>query len=589
MTTDRVASEQSADDQARMEGMFVKEAVDEVFRAIKAGPFAVILIPAIVVAVMWSQIDTGILLLWLSLMVCVILIRYRLAGIYHSSDVTWENAQLWSDRFTLTSLGSGLLWASTPIIFFVENSISHQLFILTLVISLSIGSVLFGAYMPKGFYYFSIPTLSAVVGRLLLEGSVAYVSLSMLMLWYLLMSIALNKKMCGTIRSEMLLRYNSDAMTEALQVKTEEANQAALAKSRFLAAASHDLRQPLHSMTLLFDVLKEAESREERQRLLSKVDLSLVALRNLFDALLDVSRLDANEITAEMSHFDIDKLMKQLSEEFETEAKDKGLRLSFRNSCGAVVTDRLLLERIVRNLISNALFYTEKGGVLLTCRKRGEKILLQVWDSGIGIPEQDQEVIFDEFHQLNNARRNRSEGLGLGLAIVNRLCQLLDLPISVRSRVGRGSVFSIELPAGSESMVVAAEQGVQHSWDLAGRILLVVDDDCDVLDAMEELLTKWGCRVIVADTLEKAIAAVDRSGSLPDAFISDLRLSEVVTGVEALDVLRERYGRSIPGILITGDSIPDQAEFTESTGYQLLLKPVQPARLRTVIHQSLSE
>lgn len=198
-------------------------------------------------------------------------------------------------------------------------------------------------------------------------------------------------------------------------------------------------------------------------------------------------------------------------------------------------------------------------------------------------------MIFDEFHQLNNARRNRNEGLGLGLAIVKRLCDLLALPISVRSRVGRGSVFSIELPEGSESMVTEAEQGVQHSWDLAGRVLLVVDDDHDVLDAMEELLTKWGCRVIIAESLDDALTSVERSDSIPDVLISDLRLSDEMTGVEVLDSLRERYDNSIPGILITGDSIADQAEFIESTGYQLLLKPVQPARLRTVIHQSLSE
>jgi signal transduction histidine kinase len=371
--------------------------------------------------------------------------------------------------------------------------------------------------------------------------------------------------------------------------QSEGVRQAAMAKSRFLAAASHDLRQPLHALSLFVDILKDEKSASGRKRIFSQLDASLEAMRKLFDAMLDISRLDANAVLPEVTHFYLEDLVGSLVDEFSQAANDKKLLLKKRISCGVVVSDRMLLERILRNLIANAIRYTEKGGVLVTCRSRGDAVQIQIWDTGIGIAKEDWDEVFIEFRQLDNTQRDRNQGLGLGLAIVKRLCGLLKHPLELRSQPGRGSVFTLRIPTGDQGLVVVKEASIApHSWDLSGRRIAVIDDERDIRDAMRALLSKWGCEVIVAGSLTEAVQALREKAMTPELIVSDLRLRDGCTGVEAIEGLQAQFGASIPGILVTGETGSEQLMLAKDSGYKLLQKPVQPIRLRSVIQQHLS-
>ena len=237
-------------------------------------------------------------------------------------------------------------------------------------------------------------------------------------------------------------------------------------------------------------------------------------------------------------------------------------------------------------MVSNALRYTNSGGVLLSSRIRGDRILLQVWDTGVGIPEKSKDEIFIEFQQLHNNHRDREQGLGLGLALVRRLCDLLGHSLSLSSQVGRGSVFAVAITRGDPGLLSSNKTVASpHSWDLNGRRILVIDDESEILQAMQTLLLKWGCDVVVAESLTEAI---DKIEFIPELVLSDLRLRGDETGIQAIDGVREKFGDSIPGVLITGDTDPERIKLVKQSEYELLQKPVRPAQLRAVIHHNLS-
>ena len=253
-------------------------------------------------------------------------------------------------------------------------------------------------------------------------------------------------------------------------------------------------------------------------------------------------------------------------------------------------SDPLLLERVVRNLLSNAIRYTERGGVLIACRQRRDGVLLQVWDTGIGIPEERNAEVFEEFRQIDNPHRDRSRGLGLGLAIVRRLCALLGLPLTLRSRLGRGTVVSVLLPraerAGAAAAVPAPPQPV---WDMRSRIVLVIDDERDVLQATAVLLERWGCKVLTAQSGEQGQALLRGAGLVPDIILSDLRLRDEETGIEAIAAVRAALRQPVPAVLLTGDTAPERIRLARESGYRLLHKPLQPARLRAALQRAIAE
>ena len=370
------------------------------------------------------------------------------------------------------------------------------------------------------------------------------------------------------------------AQTEAAR---EQAEQASIAKSRFFAAASHDLRQPLHSLGLFTSALDEHLTSPQARATARSIQESISALESLFDSLLDLSRLDAGVITVQPRNVALQGLFDRLGREFHAEAAERELRLRFVPTRAVVRTDPLLLERILTNLVANALRYTRRGGVVVGVRRRASRMAIDVCDTGVGIPADKQALVFEEFYQVDNPGRDRRRGLGLGLAIVRRLARLLDHPLRLRSLPGRGSCFSIEIPAG-EGPVDETEDAPPMLDDdaLRGVRVLVVDDDLMVRDGTATLLRQWRAEPRTTASSSEAQQLV-QEGFVPDVLIVDLRLGEAHDGVFVVEALRRQLRRELPALLVSGDTGAAELMRVRASGIPLLTKPVAPARLRVML------
>jgi signal transduction histidine kinase/CheY-like chemotaxis protein len=384
------------------------------------------------------------------------------------------------------------------------------------------------------------------------------------------------------------LAANINRTSEELDGLYRQLEAANLAKSRFLAAASHDLRQPLHALNLFVAQLRRETDPAERECLVSRIDAAVAAMNELFGALLDISKLDAGVVRPNISIFPVDTLLKRIETTFEVTAREKGLRLRIVSTGAFIQSDFILLERILMNLVSNAVLYTVRGGVVVGCRRRAGIVRIEVWDSGIGIPEDQRANIFSEFYQLRMIERGRSGGLGLGLAIVDRLCRLLDYPITLVSRIGKGSRFAVSVP--SALPITLADTSPRSSVDqIVGKFVLVIDDDALVLDAMRGLLRSWGCAVATATSETAAVAGLSEYERTPDLIISDYRLSDGSNGIQVIERLRRALDAPVPAFLISGDVAPERLREATGSGYYLLQKPVLPMTLRSVISQLVTQ
>lgn len=363
---------------------------------------------------------------------------------------------------------------------------------------------------------------------------------------------------------------------EALQAAKDKAEQANEAKTRFLAAASHDLRQPLQALHLFMGLLEKKVLDGELRPIVEKAGHSVEALEGLLGALLDISQLEAGIIQPKPEDFELDRLIRRMEREFTPLAKEKGVEFrTFEPSRTCCIrTDPLLLERIVRNLLTNALRYTEKGGILLGFRCRGERLRIEVWDTGVGIPEDTLHKVFRDFYQVDNPSRDRRKGLGLGLAIVQRLSQLLEHPIRVKSRLGRGSVFAIDVPLADREAVPEPVPEAAQTERLAGKTIALVDDEDDILDAASEALRALDCTVVTAHDRRELKIGIKATPNLPDLIIADYRLAGEDTGTAVVEWIRGELNAQIPALLITGDTDPSRLRSAVDSGLQLLHKPV---------------
>ncbi len=380
-------------------------------------------------------------------------------------------------------------------------------------------------------------------------------------------------------RTEELTRLNTEL--ERAKGQAEEAN---ISKTRFLAAASHDILQPLNAARLYVTSLVERQGAGEDGQLVANIDASLDAVEEILAALLDISRLDTGALKPEIVGFRIDELLRQLEVEFAPLAQAKGLRLDFAPCSLAVRSDRRLLRRLLQNLVSNAIKYTPKGRVLVGCSRHRERLRIDVYDTGLGIPRAKRQVIFEEFHRLEQGAKV-ARGLGLGLSIVERIARVLDHKIEVNSTVGQGSRFSVEVPrAPSISARAREREGLDRDrGQLAGLAVLCIDNELTILDGMETLLGGWGCRVLKAPDLETAIAEAGH-GKVPDALVVDYHLDNA-NGIAVIDALRRRFGAELPAILITADRGERVREEARAYGIQMLNKPIKPAALRALLAQ----
>ncbi len=389
------------------------------------------------------------------------------------------------------------------------------------------------------------------------------------------------------VKAGLALQAGSEA--RALTSQKEAAEAANRAKSRFLAAATHDLRQPLHALGLFSGALLEKIRYPDVRNLVVNINKSVESLDGLFNSLLDISKLDAGVIEPNRAAFALQTLFDKLTRDYQQQAQQKGITFRIRPCSYVVYSDATLIERIMRNLISNAVAYTDQKGVLVGARKRGDQVRIEVWDCGRGIAQANLKDIFEEFYQLGNLERDRSKGLGLGLAIVSRLARLLDSEVTVRSAPPKGSVFSFEIPL----TLIEPQPQLSYSTpalnNLIGAFIVLIDDEHAVLEGMRALLTDWGCRLILADSIESALTQLKTADAVPDLLIADYRLRDDATGIEALARLQTEYGAGIPGILITGDTSPDRLREAKASGYYILHKPVRAPKLRTLLSYALEQ
>ncbi|MEX0589976.1 MAG: ATP-binding protein [Xanthobacteraceae bacterium] len=397
------------------------------------------------------------------------------------------------------------------------------------------------------------------------------------------------EELLKTFADQAVIAIENARLFDEIQDKTRQLEIANKYKSQFLASASHDLRQPLHALNLFVAQLHTEANPAERGRLVARIDAAISSMNELFESLLDMSKLEAGILEPNLSAFPIERLFKRIETTFADAARAKGLRLQVVSSSAWARSDFILLERILLNLVSNAVRYTTHGGVVVGCRRHGGKLRIDVCDSGPGIPEEQQGNIFREFYQLAALEAERRSGIGLGLAIVDRLGRLLDHAVELDSRPGRGSRFSISIPLAAERHG-AAEVPISPAAiaDPAhGKLVVVIDDDALVLDGMGGILRSWGCHVMTADSEEAALSSVAAQARQPDLIISDYRLAGGKTGIEAIERLREALGAPVPAFLISGDTAPERLRDASENGYHLLHKPVPPMRLRAMLNQLL--
>ncbi|CAM3587577.1 NahK/ErcS family hybrid sensor histidine kinase/response regulator [Halomonas lysinitropha] len=393
----------------------------------------------------------------------------------------------------------------------------------------------------------------------------------------------------AALRQENRVRAEAELALRQAKQLAEDAN---ASKTRFLAAASHDLLQPLNAARLFTSALAQEMAAEDMKRTIGHIDNSLQAAEELLSTLLDISKLDAGALTPRRSHFALADIIRPLRAEFQVMAEERGLDLVVVSTRQWVDSDPQMLRRIIQNFLSNAIRYTQAGRVLLGCRRHGERITIEVWDSGPGIPEAKQLEIFQEFRRLDQATRHKEseKGLGLGLSIADRMARVLDHPIRVRSKEGFGTMFSVSVPVVAPR--TATQQAEEASPKRAGNKLadtriLCIDNESLILEGMKAMLSGWGCEVFTATTIGGAKSVMRHLDGAPDAILADYHLDNEVTGLMALEALGERLEGAVPGIVITADRTEEVAEEVKRAGYQLLLKPVRPAALRALLTRTL--
>ena len=513
---------------------------------------------------------------------------------------------------TRMSALSGLLWAAGVLRIYPGADDIHRALLIVLLGGMATSAKFSLAVHLPALCALYVPMVAGVVIAALVNGGPArWVVVILAPLW-LALAVVRARQMHDALIDSFRNRHTASLLAADLQAQKDVAVALGQSRSRFLAAASHDLRQPVHALSLFVSALQQQPPADEARRLLGHVRNTVDGMGAMFNALLDISRLDAEIVQPAFSAVALAPLLARIATDEGAIASAKGLALRcvvLGPADLAVYTDAQLLERVLRNLVSNAVRYTATGGVLLQADLRGGSLRLRVADSGIGIPRERRTEVFQEFVQLHNPERDRDQGLGLGLAIVQRLCGLLAVPLQLRSRPGRGTVFTLRLPlAGAPALPPSAEGAAVGTGPADGQptglptelpvglatlapgdLVLVIDDAADIRVAMAALLCGWGCQVLTAaslDTLQPQLMALTTP---PRLILCDLRLQGPDDGLAVIEQLRSGFNDELPAILVTGDTGPDRLRDATASGLGLLHKPVSEAALRLAIARALGE
>ena len=525
---------------------------------------------------------------WLALWWAVALGRWGgvLRPWRRAGDVTVDDSGA-IQRIYWGALAGGCAWGAAGVLLFVPDSAALQAWLAIWLAGMGVSSIpAYSAHLPVHRAYF-LPSLAPFVVALLLGHSPLSVSMGLGVTLYAAAMLRFAKNFNQILLESLRLRFESLDLVAELRVQKSAAETANLAKSRFLAAASHDLRQPMHAMSFYLAALGRKPLPPDELSLTQNLQRCADAMDGMFGALLDISRLDASIVTPEVSAFALNDLLERVRAEFEPRAQQKQLDLRVRPTTLIARTDPRLLERVLTNLVSNAVHYTDHGRVLIACRARGATVQIGVYDTGRGIPEDKQHLVFEEFFQLHNPERDRAKGLGLGLAVVDRLVKLLGLQLTLKSAAGKGTAFTLAVPRADKAEQAggtARSHAHTLTGEVAGALVLVVDDEADVRDATRVLLQSWDIEVVTAASGAEALTHLAALTRRPDVLICDYRLRDTENALGVIEAIRGEFNHDIPALLITGDTAPDRLQDAQASGLTLLHKPVDSKRL----HQALA-
>jgi signal transduction histidine kinase len=493
----------------------------------------------------------------------------------------------WARWYTFATLCGGLVWG-VGAVWLMTPDTTQQLIVMLFISATASGAVpAFGSWLPAVWAYV-LPAMLPFMLWSATRGDPLHQALTLMGFVFSSAFLLLGWRFNANLVAALRLRFENIDLLEDVQRQKALAEQANVAKSRFLAAASHDLRQPVHALGMFVSALRARQMDAEAQRLVQHLDGSVEALDSLFAALLDISRLDAGIVQPHLSSFPVQPMLQRVCADHAAEARAKGLRLVLRPGTAVVHSDPVLVERIVRNIVSNAVRCTERGRVLVAGRRCGARLSLQVWDTGRGIAPELQERVFEEFYQIDNPERDRAKGLGLGLAIVRRLATLLDAPLTLASTPGKGSVFKLDLPLSDGTAAPPAMGADLLPAAQRGGLILVVDDEAAIQEAMRSLLGGWGHQVIVAGSCEQMLERVAACDRRPDLIICDYRLRGEESGIAVIQRLQQEFNHDIPAMLVTGDTAPNRLQEAQASGLLLLHKPVSRGKLRAAIGNLMS-
>jgi signal transduction histidine kinase/CheY-like chemotaxis protein len=498
-----------------------------------------------------------------------------------------ERPRYWLQRYMWALGGAAVAWGSAP--FFLLPHPDLAMICLLMLVLLGMGSGGIGsivAYRPA-IYLWLIPVLLPLPVALLWYPGDLHQALAVFALAYLGVNLGFGMRQNHMLVQALQAQFDNAQLVQQLRHQMSLVERADREKSRFIASASHDLRQPMHALGLFASALEKRLAGTGEQLLVGNLTRCIESLDRSFNAMLDISKLDAGVIEPQIQSFPIRDVFRRLHMHFAGQAEAAGLSLRFKPGGKHVTSDPQLLERILSNLIQNAIKYTEDGGMVVVARTCGKRAHIEVWDTGIGIPQDELPRVFDEFYQLNNPERDRSRGLGMGLAIVKRLAALMDHELTVASTPGKGTMVRVSVPLTDLDALHGMNLEAETVPSPIGnaRTLIFIDDEENIRESMKLLLEQWDFEVLLASSIDEAVAHAVHHHEPIHAVVSDLRLRNGEDGLQAIARVKGVLGPDLPAVLVTGDTSPEQVKRVHDSGLRVLFKPVQPKALFSVLRQ----
>ncbi|MFV1984835.1 MAG: hybrid sensor histidine kinase/response regulator [Thiohalomonadales bacterium] len=541
--------------------------------------------------VFWNKVPQDILITWSSLIFLSLIISSIYIYKARRANINSLNYLFWKTSLNVISLIRGLLWGSIAVIFYIPGQLELQVFLFAILLIIATLMSFISAAEKKVFLVVTVSVLAPITIQFALNSDELHTSFAISVFFYFIVLLSFYTKSHNTLKETLRHRLEKTELANLLEIQKNEAEEANKDKSRFLASASHDLRQPIHAQTLLIEELSERNDDIKLSNLIRDIKISTTALHDLFDALLDISKLDSGTVEPLIEVFSLREMLDTIALEYKIIAKNKQLELRVMSPDVNIQSDRNLLSRIVHNLVSNALKHTIEGSVLIAARRRGNYIRIEIRDSGIGIPDKEQLAIFKEYYQVTAAHHNTNHGLGLGLSIVQRLSRLLNHPLEVISQYGHGSVFSVTVPM-TKTKPLTDTSRLRLKCDLKGisdNHVLVIEDDIMIRRSMYSLLSHWGFTVTTAESGDEACGLLTPETTPPDIIIADYQLKNDETGIQAIKLINSTLNKPVPALIITGDTAKSRLIEIKSFGYKVLHKPVAPAKLRSLIRFLIDE